>query len=311
MKVLGLGTAAIDVVLKCDKLPEKDGFSLIKNEKIIPGGSCANVLVTLSKLGIHTALINKLGDDFYSNTFMEDLKQNNICTKYMKIDKGGSILHTYITVGEKGEKCIFSNFGKSLLSLNCNEVDETMLDDVLVFYTDMFPGKPALKLAHLCKQRNIKVVFNLQCAPSFMNNCGVTNENLEEMISLSDIFLGCSEGLFELSNCNNHEEAAKFLYNKYSPKLGVISTCGSKGALWVDKDDNSFCTAFNIDSVDTTGAGDSFIGGLIYYYFIEKQSKLESLSFACACAAIKCTQTGGRIDTNLDKVLKFMKTNLK
>ncbi|EPY2271453.1 carbohydrate kinase family protein [Clostridium sporogenes] len=115
----------------------------------------------------------------------------------------------------------------------------------------------------------------------------------------------------ELSNCNNHEEAAKFLYNKYSPKLGVISTCGSKGALWVDKDDNSFCTAFNIDSIDTTGAGDSFIGGLIYYYFIEKQSKLESLSFACACAAIKCTQTGGRIDTNLDKVLKFMKTNLK
>ena len=307
MKVLGLGTSAIDIVLQCDKLPEKDGFSFINKEQVLPGGSCANVLVALSKLNIDTGLVSKIGDDFYSNIFIRDLEKNNVSSKHMKIDKGGSILHTYITVAKNGEKCIFANFGESLLSLSIDEVSEDMLKGIRVFYTDMFPGKPALKLAHLCKKNGVKVVFNLQCGLELMKLCQVSKEDIEEMIQLSDLFLGCSEGLFQISGCNNHKETAKILYKKYKPSLGVIVTCGSKGAIWFDDKELLIHPSFKVNAIDSTGAGDAFIGGIIYSYFMKNESKIDSLKFACGCAAIKCTQLGGRLDTNLSNVLNFIK----
>lgn len=63
-KVLGLGTAAMDIVLQCEELPREDGFAFIYNEQLIPGGSCANVLVALTKLGVKTSLIAQMGDDY-------------------------------------------------------------------------------------------------------------------------------------------------------------------------------------------------------------------------------------------------------
>ncbi len=306
-KVLGLGTAAMDIVLQCNDLPKNDGFSFINNEQVLPGGSCANVLVALSKLSVETSLLAKIGDDFYSNNFMSDLQKNLICTDNIFIDKGGSILHTYITVGNNGERCIFANLGRSLLSLTEEEVSVDMLEGVSVFYTDMFPGKPALKLAKLCKSNNIKVVFDLECNLSFMNLCGVTKYEIEEMISLCDIFCGCSEGMFELSGVNEYRKAAEIIFDRYKPNLGTIATCGDKGAIWIDKTGIISADAFKVKSLDSTGAGDTFIAGIIYSFLIEKYSKEKALEFACAYAAIKCTQLGGRVQASLPDVLNFIK----
>jgi len=308
-KVLGLGTAAMDIVLQCNALPQNDGFSFINNEKVLPGGSCANVLTALSKLNVETSLVAKIGDDFYSNNFMFDLKKNSICSDYVLIDKGGSILHTYITIGKNGERCIFANLGKSLLALTEEEVSIDMLKGISVFYTDMFPGKPALKLAKLCKSNNIKVVFDLECSLGFMNLCGVTKNEIEEMISICDIFCGCSEGMFELSGVDEHRKAAEIIFDKYKPNLGVIATCGEKGAIWIDNLGIINVDAFNVKSIDSTGAGDTFIAGIIYSFLIEKYSKEKALEFACAYAAIKCTQLGGRVEASLTDVLNFINNN--
>lgn len=306
-KVLGLGAIAMDIVLQCNQLPKKDGTAFINDEKLIPGGSCANVLVTLSKLGVDTGIIGKVGDDKYSELFIEDLKNNNIDTKYIIVKKGGTMLHTYITVTNNGEKCIFSNCGNSFLDLKEEEVSDKHLRDISVFYTDMFLGEPSLKLARICKDKGIPVVFNLQCNLEFMELCNVNKVEIEEMISLSDIFVSYSEGLFQLSGIKNYKKGAKRIYGKYRPKLGVVATCGSKGSLGVIKDNIIFTPSYKVEAIDTTGAGDALIGGLIYSYYIKGKGIEESLKFANACAAIKCTQRGGRIDTDINEVLNLYK----
>lgn len=306
-KVLGLGAIAMDVVLKCNQLPKNDGTAFISDEKLIPGGSCANVLVTLSKLGVDTGIIGKVGDDKYSELFVEDLKDNNIDTKYIVVKKDGTMLHTYITVTSNGEKCIFSNCGDSFLDLREEEVSEKCLEDISVFYNDMFLGKPSLKLARICKEKGIPIVFNLQCNLEFMKLCNVSKAEIEEMISLSDIFVSHSEGLFELSGIEDHEKGAKKIFEKYKPKLGVMATCGSKGSLGVIDGNTIFAPSYKVEVVDTTGAGDAFIGGLIYGYYIKDIGIEEALKFANACAAIKCTQIGGRINTDINEVLNLYK----
>ncbi|KNF09272.1 ribokinase RbsK [Gottschalkia purinilytica] len=301
-KILGLGTAAIDTILKCDNIPKEDGTSLIREEKVLPGGSCANVLVTLSRLNVDTSLLVKIGDDQYGKVLLEDLSNNRISTDNIVTNKGGTTLRTFIAVGEKGKKMIFSNVGDSLMNLKEEEVNEDMLDDVDVFYTDMFPVKPAIKLGKICREKGIKVVVNLQSTPDRMEALGVTLEEIEEMMSLSDIICGYGDGMLELAGQKDYESSAITVFEKYRPKLGVIVTCGDKGAIWRNSKETISCPSFKVNAIDTTGAGDAFLGGVIYSMLIKKAPVKDSLVFANACAAIKCTQLGPRIHVTLNEV---------
>lgn len=304
-KVLGLGAMAMDIILRVNELPKRDSTSFIGSQNLIPGGSCANVLVTLSRLGIDTAIVGKLGTDRYSKLYIKDLINNNIDTSYIIIKDGGTMFCAYVIVDKYGQNCILTDMGNSFLELKEEEVGEKNLEDVSIFYNDMFLGKPSLKLARICKNKGIPVVFNLQCSLEFMKLLDVRKMEIEEMISLSDIFISTVDGFIELSGINRPKEAIKIVYEKYKPKIGAIATYGSKGSIGIIDGDLIFTPSYKVKIMDTTGAGDAFIGGLIYSYFIEHKSARESLDFANVCAAIKCTQVGGRIDTSLEEIIEL------
>jgi len=307
VKVLGLGTAAMDIVLQCESLPQEDGFAFIYGEQLLPGGSCANVLVALVNLGIEAGIAAKVGDDGYGCRFKEDLLQSRVSTKYLLTKPGGITLHTFITVSTSGARSIFAHLGDSLLSMTAEETLPEMLEGVKVFYTDMFPGKPALKLARLCRERDIRIVFNLECAPSFMRLCNVDDRELKEMMLLCDLFCTGREGLMELTAAGNYLDAVHAFSKRYHPSLGLVATLGDAGANWWVDGKRMVAEAFPVQVVDTTGAGDAFIGGLIGAFFFKGMPYQRALNFACACAAIKCTQPGPRLKTNWLEVISFFK----
>lgn len=304
--VLGLGAVAMDIVLQCEDLPREDGFAFVHEERLVPGGSCANVLVTLANMGSRCAILAKVGDDAYGSILRKDLHTSEVSTHYLLTKKGGTTLHTFITVAHNGSKAIFANLGNSFLSLSENEVNQEMLDGVKIFYTDMFAGRPALKLARLCREKGIPVFFNLECTPSFMELCHVSREELEEMISLCNLFCSSREGLLELSTMADGLEAGLTVYKKFHPEMGVVATLGEKGASWISKEETLFAPACQVKAVDTTGAGDAFAGGLIYSYFIRGCDRKTSIDFASACAAIKCMQPGPRLKANEADIKRFL-----
>ncbi len=306
MSVLGLGTAAMDVVLQCESLPREDGFAFVHRENLMSGGSCANTLVALSCLGQKTSMVAKTGDDHYGKVFEEELIQSGVDTEHLYVKKGGVSLHTFITVDRKGRKAIYSNLGNSLLDLSEDEVDVSMVDDVNIFYTDMFPGKPALKLARLCQKKSIPVVFNLECAPDFMNLCHISMAEIAEMIQLSDVFFICQDALIQLGDHMDPAKACERMMQKFTPQGGIIATQGEAGVLWYGPEGQITVPAFSVKAIDTTGAGDAFNGGFIYSYLIKKMSLGKSLRFASACAAIKCTQLGPRLKTTVEQVHDFI-----
>jgi sugar/nucleoside kinase (ribokinase family) len=296
----------MDVVLNCEDLPKEDGFAFVHRESLVPGGICANVMTALTVLGTPAGLLAKMGDDHYGNRFIEDLVQNGVDTRYVLTRQGGTSLHTFITVGQDGKKAIFVHMGDSLLSLEENEVKARMLDGVKVFYTDLFPSAPALKLARACREKGIPVVFDLEVAPDFMALCGSTREQLEDMISLSEVFISFEQGLLSLSGETDPETAARTLYSRHRPAQGVIVTLGDKGALWVRDEEEVFSPGYRVEAVDSTGAGDAFAAGLIHAFFSEKKSKQDAMAFACACAAVKCTQPGPRLKADETAITRFM-----
>lgn len=306
--ILGLGTATMDVVLQCDSLPRADEFEIIRNEQVMSGGSCANMLVTLAKLGAKARQLAKIGDDSFGKIFYEDLVQAGVDVSLLMTIPGGQTMHTYIIAAGNGEHTIFANMGDCIMNLKAEEIDPTMLEGTDLFYTDMFPAKPAIAMARFCKEKNIPVVFCLQCPVSIMNKIGVTTDEIFEMIALADLFVSGRYGYYSLTNIADYEKAMEHLYKRYPTQWGMICTAGENGAIWMDKEGIITAEPYEIIPVDTTGAGDCFLGGLIYSCFVNGETKQQAMNFASATAAIKCTQPGPRINANAGMIHEFMKS---
>ncbi len=304
--VLGMGAVAMDLALRCETLPQEDGFSFVHEEKWLPGGSCANVLVALACFGANCGIVAQVGDDSYGYSVRTDLNRAGISTEHLFAKKGGVSLHTFVVVAKGGSRAIFVNLGDAFPDLTESLISPAMLEGVKLFYTDMFPAKVALKMARLCQERSIPVVFNLECSLSFIELCGATSKDLEEMLSLCDLFCTGREGIAGIGLAGDEKEAAASVYKRYGPPEGVVVTLGERGVFWIGKGGEAAIPAFTVDAVDTTGAGDAFAGGLIYARFFERREMGAALAFANACGAVKCLQPGPRIKTNKKEIERFM-----
>jgi sugar/nucleoside kinase (ribokinase family) len=306
--VLGMGAVAMDLILQCDDLPGEDGFSFVREEIWLPGGSCSNVLVTLTSMGVRCAVAAQIGDDPYGLGVKADLERTGISTEFLFTRKGSTSLHTLVAVARGGSRSIFANLGDAFLDLSEWQISPDMLRDKKVFYTDMFTPKPALKLARLCREMGIPTVFNLECSLSFMESCKVSQVELEEMMSLCHLLIVSREGLRDLTPVAGEMQAATYLHEKHTPAGGVVITLGEKGAFWTGNGKTIAIPAFTVNAIDTTGAGDAFTGGLIYSRLLLGRDIKSSLLFASACGAIKCRQPGPRLRTNRREVEVFMES---
>lgn len=297
---------AMDIVLECEDLPIEDSFSWVYKESLMPGGSCANVLVTISNLGGRCAIVAKVGEDNYGRLLQKDLLSSGVSTKYLFFEKDRKTLRTYIAVTKKGAKAILVCLDNSLLALSEENVLSVALDHVKVFYTDLFPAKPALSLAKLCKARGIPIFFNLQCSPSFMELSGILKSEIEEMVGLCDIFCAGKEAVTELAGHKDFSKAGRTILQRYGPSIATVVTLGENGSLWMGQDDSLYVPSYKVDVVDTTGAGDAFAGGLIYALFLKKQNPKRAVLFANACGALKCTEKGPRFRGKENDVLTLM-----
>ncbi len=305
-RVLGLGTAAMDTVIFCPSFPRGDSFQVIKSEQVLPGGSCANMLTTLASLGAESRLIAKIGDDELGLLFRSTLIEDGVDDRFVITKPGGKTLHTYIMAVESGYHCIFVNLGDSLKDLQPDDLDSPMLEGVDLFYSDLFPGEAAVLMASMCRERGIPVIICLECPPSFMERAGVGKENILKALSLADLIISGREGYKELTGIENYRKALAITYRKFQPRFGALCTAGDEGSTWKNAQGIIETAAYKITPVDSTGAGDSFLGAFIYSYFMEGKSRTAALEFASACGAMKCMRVGPRIKINTKEVEAFI-----
>ena len=293
--LLGMGSFAMDTRIVCPALPKEDSFALVSGEQVAPGGSCANMLVTFAGLGGVSRMIAKIGDDAAGTAFRDTLAKDGVDNTLLLVKPGGVSLHTYVMVTPEGAHSIFVNPGNSMMDLKPRELSPELLDGVDIIYSDLFPAAAAVAVAGMCRQKGIPVVICLQCPPSFMHALGVTDEEIAQAISLADLFISGREGYFELTGCADYREGAIEAHRRFEPCAGVVCTAGAEGAYWLHKSGALSVPAMPVAAVDSTGAGDSFLGALLYSYYCLGESRLEALRFAAGAGALKCTVPGPRL----------------
>lgn len=304
--VLSLGIVGMDQVIECDGFLDTDGFTNIRDENNLPGGSCANVSVTAGSLGLNVFQSGKIGTDEFGKRFRDTLIEDGVDDRFLVTQAGGITMHTYILNFPNGEHSILVNSGNTMNHLKADELPENVLDNIDLFFCDLYSPDAAIFVAKKAQERNIPIVFHLQTTASFMNDYyDIKYDTLQEMLGMSNLFVTNEMNLMDLENTNSFEEALKNVFTKYKIKEGVVCTRGSLGAYWYDGILMNH-GGFSINPIDSTGAGDSFIGGLLYSYFYKKLDKADSLKFSNAVASIKCLNSGPRYKVTASEVEDFI-----
>ena len=297
----------MDVVLDSDSLPRDDGFEILRREQLVPGGSASNVAAALAALGAAAYQTGQIGDDQYGEVFRSTLREDGVDDTYLIIKEGGTTLHTYIITAPGGKHCIFANLGDSAASMTREQAPLDIVGEMDCLYVDMFSSEAAIVLAREAKKRYVPVVYNMQCPPSFMKKCSVSDEEIAEMLKLCSLFISGKEGYYQLTGTEDAVAAMEQVRQKYGIDDGVICTAGEEGAFWKDKDCLYRQAAFPVEAVDTTGAGDCFTGGLIFSRVLQKKNKQEALRFASGAAAIKCMKAGPRCKSDEQTIAAFIR----
>ena len=306
--IIGQGATAMDTVFNCNSLPKPDGFARIYSEYLTSGGSAANTLTAASHLGCNTALVAQVGDDDLGKQFRRELLEDGISDKFLFEKKGGATMHTYVIVDEKGERSILVNPGDSHHTLTADQLPEDLMQGATLCYIDGSPGAVAVRMVEDSKRLNIPVFMQLENVPSAIESPFYTREQLMFNLRNADLISAGRDVYRELGGEEGVEQCMRHVYEQYRPLHGVLCTAGTQGCFWYDGAIMHKCPVFSVECIDSTGAGDSFCGGLMYAYFIKNMPREEAMRFANACGAMKCTQPGPRLRATEEMVREFMKT---
>ncbi len=297
-KIVGIGACVVDTLISAPFYPNEDTKLRAEEVRIAGGGPVATGLVAANKLGIDTAYIGKLSDDTGGKFLISDFEKYGVCTDFIEIARGYRSFASYICLSAESTSrtCIFDKGNVPPLKLSDEQIEAIKSAEILM--VDGNELSATISAAKIAKQSGTKVLYD----------CGGLYEGIEPLLELTDIMIPSEEFALKITGCNSAKEAAKVLYNKYSPEIVVI-TRGKNGGLLYNGERIIDYPIYPADVVDSNGSGDVFHGAfaaaLIYGFDYEK-----CCHFASAVSAIKCMGIGARESVpDYDTVMKYLKEN--
>lgn len=265
-KLIAIGEALIDFI------PEKSGDAIKDVNAFLPavGGAPANVCGAFTKLGGRSEMITQLGMDGFGDKILETFMEAGIGSRFVKrTDKANTSL-AFVALKEDGNRefSFYRNPGADML-YDVNDVKVEWFADVYALHfcsvsLGDFPMKDAHDRAIAYTRYNKGIVsFDPNLRPALWKNKEDMIQRVKEYIPKADIVKISDEELEDITGFSAIEEALPNLFT-HNVKL-VIYTEGSAGARAYTKAAKASAACEKVKAVDTTGAGDGFIGAFLWY----------------------------------------------
>lgn len=295
-KIVGIGANVCDTLITVPYFPTEDTKLRANEISQSGGGPCATGLVAASKLGEKCAYIGKLTDDSAGKFLMADLEKYNVSTEFVRIENGYTSFSSYICLAENtvSRTCIFHKGDIPEWSLD--EEQKKAISESEILMIDGNEMKAALEGVKIAKQSGTKVLYD----------AGGLYEGVENLLPYSDILIPSEEFSLGHTGAKTVEEAAKILFERYSPEVVVI-TQGKDGGIIYDGEKIERYPAFLVDAIDSNGSGDVFHGAFAFA-ITNKMSYNKACVFSSAVSALKCTKIGARGGVpTFDETIEFLK----
>jgi sugar/nucleoside kinase (ribokinase family) len=304
-----VGDVMMDVVLKSDRRMMNalnvEGTNYFASSQIVPGG-CGNVAAAISHLGGKTALVGKAGRDAYGRVYLQDLESRGIVAG-LEFDGSLSTGLAVSIVEPEGHRTMLVSRGAND-NLTGQEVASRIRElghaKFLYFSGYSLASSPqrdaVMEAARLGRELGMKVVFD----PGSANLIKSLREVFEQALESCDILCANTEEAEVLANERKVSEYMTLLSRM--GKLVVVKT-GPQGCFVAAGGKLFSLPGERANCVDTTGAGDAFLGALLYSLSIDL-GLTDSASFANWFAARKTEGLGPRHFPNRDDAGLFLKS---
>lgn len=286
--IIGWGALNVDRLCQVNEFAPTDGETFIYNETKSCGGSASNTIIGAAKLGLNVGYIGKIGNDTNGKMMEDYLESNNVNTD-----------HLIKSEGETGEVIGFvDNEGNRKLYVTPKINDKISNDDIdreyllntkvlhLTSFVGLNPEDPSITTQfELLEEISSKVIVSFDPGMLYVNK---GKDFMDKLISYTDILLINETELLIATGEDTFEKAVEII----APKVEILVVKRSTKGSFIKKQDEEYSIGiFEVDAVDTTGAGDAYNAGFLYGYI--KGYSLETAGIMGSyIAAQSTTQTG-------------------
>src|SRR6266478_1777817 len=287
--VVGIGSCGIDYFAIVPRLLGPEEKINAERMEVHAGGVTGNNLTQVARLGAKAGWLGLIGDDESGRLITRAFAEDGLDVSGIEVIKGEKSTFTWIPVDAQGERCIymFPNVNGKLSAEQVRTRFAPHITRAKHFHTEasQLPLAPVREGMRIARESEVRVIFDLDVAPSYFAQARLgSEEDLVETLRLVDVLKPCKAAAREITGETDYEKmAAKLL--ALGPKI-VAVTMGAEGSLIGAEGKKEHVPAFNVQVVDSTGAGDAFMGGLSFGLLQGWEYRQVGL-FANACAAPK------------------------
>ncbi len=286
--IVVVGSLNMDLVVKVPQMPAPGQTIPGGDLHTICGGKGANQAAAAAKLGGQVAMIGRVGDDVFGARLIDNLKDFGVASDHVRQDAGSVTGTAVIIVDENGENCIVISAGANgRVSGEDIDAAEDLISQAKVLLLQMeIPMQTIEKVIQIASEKQVKVIFNPAPAKPISPQTLARVDFLVPNESEAKLLTG-----IEITDIASAEKAARELL-----AVGVqvvIITLGEKGSLLVTADETTHIPAPKVKAVDTTAAGDAFIGGLSSA-LLKGYSLKDAVRYANCAGALAATRFGAQ-----------------
>lgn len=289
-----MGIIPLDLLYTVDHFPRPGGKVNAVDLCIQGGGPVPNALVGLSRLGMSTALIAVLGNDWVGRFGMEELQTENVDCQFIITKKAPSATAAGFIEQGSGRRTIAFH---RRVGLKPADIRTSRYPIPRVIHLDGRDLEASMKLARWGKRVGALISFDI----------GSIRNDVSAIFSLVDHLVVADAYALPYTGARSATQAIIRLTSQCSGS--IVVTQGTKGSIGFENGEFTCHPAFKVDVVDTTGAGDAFHVGYLFA-LLKGYGMADRLRFGAAVAALKCTRAGGRVGMpTLRQLNRFLKSD--
>lgn len=284
--IVGLGLATLDVLLRLEDMPTWEHGGRLHGFGLDGGGPVATACAAAARLGARVSYLGTCGNDLPAELKMHFLERCGVDTSHVLVrDEPEDMIIGVMVHASTGER-VFAGLLRDHKPLLPEELNRDFITSAQFLHLDGWHREAALAAAGWMHEAGKQVCFD-----AARTAAGTIREGAHEVLATTDILI-CGSGFgLAATGLSDLWESGRALLDM-GPRI-VVQTEGEDGSYTTTADARFHTPAFQVDVVDTTGAGDVFHGA--YLVGMQHGWDLETVAlFATAVSAQKCRRLGGR-----------------
>lgn len=289
-KVVILGSTNVDQFLTVERYAQPgETLHVEEAQKAFGGGKGANQAIATARMQADTTFITKIGTDGVADFILEDFKEAHIDTSYIIKSTEAKTGQAFITVNAEGQNTIYV-YGGANMTMTPEDVinakDAIINADFVVAQLEV-PIPAIISAFEIAKAHGVTTVLNPAPAKALPN----------ELLSLIDIIVPNETEAELLSGIKVTNEQSMKDNANYFLSLGiktVLITLGKQGTYFATKNQSQHIEAYKVNAIDTTAAGDTFIGAFVSRLNKSQDNLADAIDFGNKASSLTVQKHGAQ-----------------